>query len=146
MADLLNREVQILLVEDDEGDVIITREAFEYYQIHNALHVVGDGDKALRFVQRRGEYTQAPRPDLVLLDLNLPGRHGLEVLAELKSDPDLRVIPVVILTTSQAEEDISRSYSLHANAYVSKPVEAANFMNVIWQIDQFFGATAELPR
>jgi CheY-like chemotaxis protein len=147
MADSLDRRAaQILLVEDDEGDVIITREAFEHYQIHNALHVVSDGDQALQFVQRRGEYTQAPRPDLVLLDLNLPGRHGLEVLAELKSDPELRVIPVVVLTTSQAEEDISRSYSLHANAYVSKPVEAANFMNVIWQIDQFFGSTAELPR
>jgi CheY-like chemotaxis protein len=147
MADSLDRRAaQILLVEDDEGDVIITREAFEHYQIHNSLHVVSDGDKALQFVQRRGEYTQAPRPDLVLLDLNLPGRHGLEVLAELKSDPELRVIPVVVLTTSQADEDISRSYSLHANAYVSKPVEAANFMNVIWQIDQFFGSTAELPR
>jgi CheY-like chemotaxis protein len=147
MADSLDRRAaQILLVEDDEGDVIITREAFEYYHIQNALHVVSDGDAALQFVQRRGDYTQAPRPDLVLLDLNLPGRHGLEVLAELKADPELRVIPVVVLTTSQAEEDISRSYSLHANAYVSKPVEAANFMNVIWQIDQFFGSTAELPR
>jgi CheY-like chemotaxis protein len=147
MADSLDRPAaQILLVEDDEGDVIITREAFEYYRIRNALHVVSDGDKALAFVQRRGEYAQAPRPDLVLLDLNLPGRHGLEVLAELKSDPELRVIPVVVLTTSQADEDISRSYSLHANAYVSKPVEADNFMNVIWQIDHFFGSTAELPR
>lgn len=147
MADSLDRPaVQILLVEDDEGDVIIIREAFEYYRIRNALHVVNDGDKALRFIQRRGEYAQAPRPDLVLLDLNLPGRHGLEVLAELKSDPELRVIPVVVLTTSQADEDISRSYSLHANAYVSKPVEAENFMNVIWQIDHFFSSTAELPR
>ncbi len=136
---------EILLVEDDEGDVLITREAFELYQIRNALHVVSDGDKALQFVRRTGDYARAPRPDLVLLDLNLPGRNGLEVLAELKADPDLRVIPVVVLTTSKADEDIVRSYSLHANAYVSKPVEAASFMNVVWQIEHFFGSTAELP-
>jgi CheY-like chemotaxis protein len=147
MTDLLNRRtIEILLVEDDEGDVLITREAFDHYQIRNALHVVSDGDKALAFVQRTGEFAQAPRPDLVLLDLNLPGRNGLEVLAELKADPELRVIPVVILTTSHADEDILRSYSLHANAYVSKPVEAASFMSAIRQIDHFFGATAELPR
>lgn len=146
MNDLLSRTMEILLVEDDEGDVLITQEAFDYYKIRNALHVVSDGDKALQFVQRKGEFAQAPRPDLVLLDLNLPGRNGLEVLAELKADPDLRVIPVVILTTSQADEDIIRSYSLHANAYVSKPVEADSFMSAIWQIDHFFGATAELPR
>jgi CheY-like chemotaxis protein len=147
MTDLLNRRqaVKILLVEDDEGDVLITREAFDYYNIRNDLHVVNDGNKALEFVQRTGEYTRAPRPDLVLLDLNLPGKNGLEVLAELKADPDLRVIPVVVLTTSQADEDIVRSYSLHANAYVSKPVGADNFMNVIWQIDHFFSATAQLP-
>jgi CheY-like chemotaxis protein len=147
MTDLLSRRaMEILLVEDDEGDVLITQEAFDYYKIRNALHVVNDGDKALAFVRRKGEFTQAPRPDLVLLDLNLPGRNGLEVLAELKADPDLRIIPVVILTTSHADEDILRSYSLHANAYVSKPVEADNFMSVVWQIDHFFGATAELPR
>lgn len=146
MTDLLSRTMEILLVEDDEGDVLITQEAFDYYKIRNALHVVNDGDKALQFVQRKGVFTQAPRPDLVLLDLNLPGRNGLEVLAELKADPDLRVIPVVILTTSHADEDIVRSYSLHANAYVSKPVEADSFMSAIWQIDHFFGSTAELPR
>lgn len=147
MTDLLSRRaMEILLVEDDEGDVLITQEAFDYYKIRNALHVVNDGDKALQFVQRTGEFTQAPRPDLVLLDLNLPGRNGLEVLAELKADPDLRIIPVVILTTSHADEDILQSYSLHANAYVSKPVEADSFMSVIWQIDHFFAATAELPR
>jgi CheY-like chemotaxis protein len=147
MTDLLSRRtIEILLVEDDEGDVLMTREAFEYYKIRNELHVVNDGDKALQFVQRRGEFAEAPRPDLVLLDLNLPGRNGLEVLAELKSDPELRIIPVVILTTSQAEADILQSYSLHANAYVSKPVEADSFMSVIRQIDHFFGSTAELPR
>jgi CheY-like chemotaxis protein len=140
------RVVEILLVEDDEGDVLITQEAFQHYKIRNALHVVNDGDRALQFVRRKGEYAQAPRPDLVLLDLNLPRRNGHEVLAELKSDPDLRVIPVVVLTTSQADEDILRSYSLHANAYVSKPVEADNFMSVVRHIDDFFGSVAELPR
>jgi CheY-like chemotaxis protein len=147
MTDALRRRaVEILLVEDDEGDILMVREAFDYYKIHNALHVVNDGDKALQFVKRKGEFAEAPRPDLVLLDLNLPGRNGLEVLAELKADPALRIIPVVILTTSQAEEDILRSYSLHANAYVTKPVEADSFMSAIWQIDRFFAATAQLPR
>lgn len=140
------RVVEILLVEDDEGDVLITREAFKHYKIRNALHVVNDGDRALQFVRRKGEYAKAPRPDLVLLDLNLPRRNGHEVLAELKSDPDLRVIPVVVLTTSQADEDILRSYSLHANAYVSKPVEADTFMSVVRHIDDFFASVAELPR
>ncbi len=140
------RTVEILLVEDDEGDVLIIREAFRHYQIRNALHVVSDGDRALQFMHRKGEYAQAPRPDLILLDLNLPRRNGHEVLAELKSDPELRVIPVVVLTTSQADEDILRSYSLHANAYVSKPVEADSFMSVVRQIDNFFGSVAELPR
>ncbi len=138
--------VDILLVEDDEGDVIIIREAFQHYRIRNALHVVSDGDEALRFVRRKGEYAAAPRPDLVLLDLNLPRRNGHEVLAELKADPELKVIPVVVLTTSKADEDILRSYSLHANAYVSKPVEADDFMSAVRQIDDFFASVAELPR
>jgi two-component system response regulator len=140
-----DRLMDILLVEDDEGDVLITREAFEIHQIRNALHVVSDGDAALRFVQRRSEYAQAPRPHLVLLDLNLPRRSGMEVLAELKSDPELSVIPVVVLTTSQAQEDIARSYALHANAYVTKPVDADSFMSAIRQIDDFFGSLAQLP-
>ena len=139
------RTAEVLLVEDDEGDVLITREAFEHYRIPGALHVVGDGDQALAFMQRHGGYARAPRPDLVLLDLNLPRRNGLEVLAALKSDPDLRVIPVVILTTSQAQEDIVRGYALHANAYVSKPVEADAFMHAISKIDDFFGSVAERP-
>ncbi len=139
------RTADVLLVEDDEGDVLITREAFEHYRIPGALHVVSDGDQALAFMQRQGGYARAPRPDLVLLDLNLPRRNGLEVLAALKSDPELRVIPVVILTTSQAQEDVLRSYTLHANAYVSKPVEAAAFMRAISKIDDFFGAVAERP-
>jgi len=138
--------VDVLLVEDDQGDILMTREAFEHYKIRNTLHVVTDGEQALQFLRRTGEYAKAPRPGLILLDLNLPRRDGLEVLAELKEDPELRVIPVVILTTSQAEEDILRSYSLHANAYVSKPVDFERFMEVIRQIDNFFVTVVQLPR
>jgi CheY-like chemotaxis protein len=146
MTDRDGRPVDILLVDDDEGDVLITREAFEYYRIPHSLHVVGDGDEALAFVRRLGRFAGVPRPDLVLLDLNLPRRGGLEVLAELKSDLRLRVIPVVVLSTSRADEDIASSYSLYANAYVSKPVDAGNFMSVIQQIDNFFAGVAQLPR
>jgi CheY-like chemotaxis protein len=137
--------VDVLLVEDDEGDVLMTREAFEYYKIRNTLHVVQDGEKALQFVRQLGEYSGAPRPGLILMDLNLPRRDGLEVLAEIKEDPSLRLIPVVILTTSQAEEDILRSYALHANAYVSKPVDFERFIEVIRQIDSFFITVVRLP-
>jgi CheY-like chemotaxis protein len=137
--------VDVLLVEDDEGDVLMTREAFEHYKIRNTLHVVTDGDQALQFVRRSGDFADAPRPGLIMLDLNLPRRDGLEVLAELKADPELRVIPVVILTTSQAEEDIVRSYSLHANAYVTKPVDFEQFIEVIRQIDSFFITVVKLP-
>ena len=137
--------VDVLLVEDDEGDVLMTREAFEHYKIRNTLHVASDGEQALQFVRRTGEYVDAPRPGLIMLDLNLPRRDGLAVLAELKADPELRVIPVVILTTSQAEEDIVRSYSLHANAYVTKPVDFERFIDVIRQIDSFFITVVKLP-
>jgi CheY-like chemotaxis protein len=138
--------VDILLVEDDEGDVLMTREAFDHYRIGNTLHVVADGEQAIQFVRRAGEYADAPVPGLIMLDLNLPRRGGLEVLEELKSDPDLRVIPVVILTTSQAEEDILRSYSLHANAYVTKPVDFERFIEVVRQIDNFFITVVKLVR
>ena len=137
--------VDVLLVEDDPGDILMTREAFQQHKIQNKLHVVTDGEQALQFLRQTGEYENAPRPGLVLLDLNLPRRSGHEVLAELKEDPQLRVIPVVILTTSQAEEDILRSYSLHANAYVSKPVDFERFMDVIRQIDSFFVTVVKLP-
>ena len=136
--------VDVLLVEDDPGDVLMTREAFGHHKIRNALHVVTDGEQALQFLHRTGDYADAPRPGLILLDLNLPRRDGLEVLAELKSDPALKVIPVVILTTSQAEQDILRSYALHANAYVSKPVDFERFMDVIRQIDNFFVTVVKL--
>jgi CheY-like chemotaxis protein len=138
--------VDVLLVEDDDGDVLMTREAFEHYKIRNTLHVVSDGEQAIQFVRQAGDYADAPKPGLIMLDLNLPRRGGLEVLNELKSDPELRLIPVVILTTSQAEEDIVRSYSLHANAYVTKPVDFDRFMDVIRQIDNFFITVVKLPR
>jgi CheY-like chemotaxis protein len=138
--------VDVLLVEDDPGDVLMTREAFEHYKIRNVLHVVTDGEQALQFLRRTGDYTDAPRPGLILLDLNLPRRDGLEVLAELKADPVLKVIPVVILTTSQAQQDVLRSYALHANAYVSKPVDFERFMDVIQQIDSFFITVVKLTR
>ncbi|HEY3977172.1 MAG TPA: response regulator [Streptosporangiaceae bacterium] len=137
--------VDVLLVEDDAGDVLMTREAFEHYKIRNTLHVVTDGEQAVQFVRQEGDYADAPRPGLIMLDLNLPRRDGLEVLAEIKADPELRVIPVVILTTSQAEEDIVRSYALHANAYVTKPVDFERFIEVIRQIDNFFITVVKLP-
>ena len=143
--DAQTRVVDVLLVEDDPGDVLMTREAFEHHKLRNQLHVVNDGEQALQFLHRTGEYASAPRPGLILLDLNLPRRDGLEVLAELKGDPGLRVIPVVILTTSHADEDILRSYALHANAYVSKSVDVERFMDVIRQIDNFFVTVVELP-
>lgn len=137
--------VHILLVEDDPGDVLMTQEAFEHHRIRNPLHVVTDGAAALRFLRAEGEYPDAPRPGLILLDLNLPLLNGSEVLAEIKADDRLRSIPVVVLTTSQAEEDILRSYDLHANAYVTKPVDFTCFMDVIRQIDDFFVTVVRLP-
>lgn len=137
--------VHVLLVEDDPGDVLMTREAFEHHQIRNPLHVVSDGAEALRFLRQQDEHAQAPRPGLILLDLNLPRKNGREVLAEVKADDDLRSIPVVVLTTSVAEEDVLRSYDLHANAYVTKPVEFSQFMDVIRQIGDFFVTVVKLP-
>jgi CheY-like chemotaxis protein len=137
--------VDVLLVEDDPGDVLMTREAFEHYRIPNSLHVVGDGEQAMHFLRKTGEYASMPTPGLILLDLNLPRRNGLEVLAELKADSALLSIPVVVLTTSQSEEDILRSYALHANAYISKPVDFEKFVGVIGQIDEFFLTLVKLP-
>lgn len=137
--------IQILLVEDDPGDVLITREAFAENKVRNQLSVVSDGEAAMAFLRREKGFASAPRPDLVLLDLNLPRKAGHEVLAEIKSDPDLQRIPVVVLTTSDAEEDILRSYNLHANAYVTKPVDFDCFLNVVRQIDEFFVTVVRLP-
>jgi CheY-like chemotaxis protein len=146
MTDAFLDVIDILLVEDDDGDILMTREAFEYHKIRNRLHVVRDGEKALQFLRRQDPYGDAPRPGLILLDLNLPRKDGREVLADLKADPELCVIPVVVLTTSEAEEDILRSYSLHANAYVSKPVDFSRFVEVIRQIDEFFVTVVKLPQ
>ena len=140
------RPIEVLLVEDDPGDELMTREAFEDNKIGNTLHVVRDGMEALDFLYRRGEFSEAPTPDLVLLDLNLPKYDGRQVLERIKSDPDLSHIPVVVLTTSSAEEDILRSYKLHANAYVTKPVDLDQFIAAIRQIDEFFVTVVKLPR
>ena len=142
---LPGRQIEVLLVEDDPGDVLMTKEAFEDYKLSNSLHVVNDGAEAMEFLRRQGEHTDAPRPDLVLLDLNLPRMDGREVLQAIKSDPELASIPVVILTTSEAEEDVLRSYSLHANAYVTKPVDFERFIQVVRQIDEFFVTVVRLP-
>ncbi|GAB1689202.1 response regulator [Krasilnikovia sp. M28-CT-15] len=137
--------IEVLLVEDDPGDVLMTQEAFQEHQVRNRLTVVPDGAEALAYLRREGSYPDAVRPDLILLDLNLPKRDGREVLAEIKEDPDLGRIPVVVLTTSAADEDILRSYELHANAYVTKPVDFDRFISVIRQIDEFFVGVVRLP-
>ena len=139
------RQIEVLLVEDDPGDVLMTKEAFEDYKLKNQLHVVNDGAEAMAFLRQQGEHVAAPRPDLVLLDLNLPRMDGREVLQAIKSDPGLASIPVVVLTTSEAEEDVLRSYSLHANAYVTKPVDFERFIQVVRQIDEFFVTVVRLP-
>jgi CheY-like chemotaxis protein len=137
--------IDILLVEDDPGDVLMTREAFAYHKIRNPLHVAEDGVEALRFLNREGRFRDAPRPGLILLDLNLPRKDGRELLGELKQHPDLRTIPVVVLTTSEAEEDVLRSYQLHANAYVTKPVDFEKFVEVVRKIDEFWVTVVRLP-
>ncbi|SFB69936.1 Response regulator receiver domain-containing protein [Halobiforma haloterrestris] len=136
---------RILLVEDNPGDVRLTREAFEAARIESDLYVVSDGAEALEFLEQRGEYEDAPRPDLVLLDLNLPRASGEEVLTELKDDPELRTIPVIVLTSSRAEEDIVRSYELHANAYLTKPVDPDEFIETIRAFEEFWFTVVHLP-
>jgi CheY-like chemotaxis protein len=138
--------IDVLLVEDDAGDTLMIREAFEDNKVQNTLACVHDGVEAMEYLRREGEYADAPRPDLVLLDLNLPRKDGREVLAEIKSDGELGTIPVVVLTTSQAEEDVLRSYKLHANAYVTKPVDFDRFIEVVRQIDDFFVTVVKLPK
>jgi CheY-like chemotaxis protein len=138
--------VEVLLVEDDPGDELMTREAFEDNKIGNTLHVTHDGEEALDFLYRRGAHADAPRVDLILLDLNLPKYDGRQVLEKIKSDPELSHVPVVILTTSASEEDILRSYKLHANAYVTKPVDVNQFIAAVRQIDDFFLSVVRLPK
>lgn len=136
---------QILLVEDNPGDVRLTKEAFKQGRIENDLHVVSDGAEALSFLSGRDEYADTPRPDLILLDLNLPRKDGEEVLEELKADPALRSIPVIVLTSSRAEEDVVRSYELHANAYLTKPVDPDEFIETVRAFEKFWFSVVRLP-
>jgi CheY-like chemotaxis protein len=137
--------VEILLVEDDPGDVLMTKEALTESKLLHNLTVLDNGEEAVRYLRQEGSYSGAPRPDLVLLDLNLPRLDGREVLSIVKNDPSLRMIPCVVLTTSDAEDDVIRSYDLHANAYVTKPVDFSSFTRVVRQIDDFFFTIVRLP-
>lgn len=140
-----NRAIDILLVEDNPGDVRLTREALKENKIDNNLHVVADGMEAVAFLKRKGKYKDSPRPGLILLDLNLPKMDGREVLAFVKTDPDLKRIPVVVLTTSAAERDILESYDLHANCYITKPVDLSQFLEVIRSVEGFWLSIVKLP-
>ncbi|HEX7535087.1 MAG TPA: response regulator [Syntrophales bacterium] len=137
--------IKILLVEDNPGDVRLTIEALKEGKVANIINVAIDGMDAMAFLQRAGNYANAPRPDLILLDLNLPKKNGREVLAEIKMDPDLKHIPVVILTTSQAEKDIIATYKMHANCYITKPVDFDQFINVVKSIEDFWFTVVRLP-
>ncbi len=140
------KAVEILLVEDSPIDVKLTEEALHEIQVKNNLHVVTDGEDAMDFVKRQGKHQHAPRPDFILLDLNLPKKDGREVLAEIKADPDLRSIPVVILTTSRAQQDILKTYNMHVNCYITKPVDMNQFLDVIKSISNFWLNVAALPK
>jgi CheY-like chemotaxis protein len=140
-----DRQIEILLVEDNPGDVRLTQEVFKEGKIRNKLNVAWNGEEALAYLHREGRFAQAPRPDIILLDLNLPRKGGREVLAEIKTDPRLKCIPVVILTTSQAEQDIAESYNQHANCYIVKPVELDQFINVVRTIEGFWLQIVKLP-
>ena len=137
--------IDILLVEDNPGDVELTREAFAESAVPSEIHVARDGESALAFLRREGEHARSPRPDLILLDLNLPGLDGKTVLAAIKADPELRPIPVIVLSSSQAEDDVVRAYQLQANCYVAKPVGFGRFSEIIRAIEQFWFSTVKLP-
>ena len=139
------RPIVILMVEDNPGDVRLTVEALKEGKVRNILHTVEDGEEAMKFLRRQDPYTKSPKPDLVLLDLNLPKKNGREVLAEIKEDPNLRRIPVVILTVSEAEQDIIKSYNLHANCYITKPVNLDQFIKVVRSIEDFWLTVVLLP-
>jgi two-component system, chemotaxis family, response regulator Rcp1 len=145
MNTFLSRPIEVLLVEDNPGDVRLTKEALREGKVRNNLHVAPDGLEALAFLRREGPYEDAVRPDLILLDLNLPRKDGREVLSEIKRDDTLRHIPVVVLTSSQAEQDILRAYDLHANCYVSKPVDLDQFITVVKSIENFWFTIVKLP-
>jgi CheY-like chemotaxis protein len=142
---VMGRPVEFLLAEDNPGDVRLTKEALRESKISNNLNVVPDGVEAMAFLRREGKYFDAPRPDVILLDLNLPKKDGREVLAEVKADPSLRLIPVVIITSSEAEQDVLRTYELHANCYVTKPVDLEQFIKVIQSIETFWLTIVTLP-
>ncbi len=139
------RPIEILLVEDSAADVRLTREAFDDAKVLNNLNVVGDGVEAMGYLRNEGKYADATHPDLILLDLNMPRKDGREVLAEVKADPDLKRIPVVILTVSNSEEDVLKSYNLHANCFISKPVNLAQFLKVVASIESFWLTIVEFP-
>lgn len=141
----MGRTAEFLLVEDNPGDVRLTREALRESKVKNNLHVVSNGVDAIAFLRRKGPYADAPRPDIILLDLNLPKMDGREVLAEIKADPLLRRIPVVVITSSEAEQDILRSYDLHVNCYVTKPVDLEQFMKVVQSVETFWLTIVKLP-
>ena len=145
MSEEIGKPIEILLVEDNPGDARLTKEALKESKVLNRLHVVGDGVAALAFLRRQDKYTRAVHPDLILLDLNLPKKDGREVLEEIKEDPNLRRIPVVILTISKDEEDIIKTYNLHANCYITKPVDFDQFMEVVKAIEEFWLAVVKLP-
>ena len=140
-----NKPIEILLVEDSPSDAALAKEALIEAKVHNNLHHVADGIEALEFLRREGKHAKAPRPGLILLDLNLPRKDGREVLAEIKADPHLAAIPVVVLTTSQSEQDILRMYNLHANCYITKPVDFAQFAQVVKSINDFWFTVVQLP-
>jgi CheY-like chemotaxis protein len=140
-----SQPIEVLLVEDDPGDVVMTKEAFADYKIANKLNVVTNGEDAIAYMRKQGRFADVPTPDLVLLDLNLPRRDGREVLRDIKQDAQLRRVPVVVLTTSDAEEDVLASYDLHANAYVRKPVDFEQFVAAVRAIDDFFITVVRLP-
>jgi chemotaxis family two-component system response regulator Rcp1 len=140
------RSIEILMVEDNPGDVRLAQETLKDSKVCNTLHVAEDGVEALDFLHQRGRYAEAPRPDLILLDLNLPKKNGREVLEEIKQDPFLKTIPVVILTTSKAEEDVLRAYRLHANCYITKPVDLSQFIKIVRTIEEFWLTIATLPQ
>ncbi|MGA2368001.1 MAG: response regulator [Dehalococcoidia bacterium] len=145
MAENVSKPVDVLLVEDNPGDVRLTREALKDAKLAINLHVAEDGEEAMAFLRHEGAYALKPRPDLVLLDLNLPKKDGKEVLSDIKNDSDLRRIPVVVVTTSKAEEDIIKSYDLHANCYVTKPLDLDQFVTVVHSIEQFWLTIVKLP-
>ena len=138
--------IEILLVEDNPGDVELTREALATAKISNRLHVVEDGADATDFLFRRGKFADAPEPDIILLDLNLPTKDGRQVLSEIKTDPNLAKIPIVVLTTSQADEDILRAYQLHANCYITKPIDFNQFLRIVAAIEEFWLSVVKLPK